>query len=330
MTEKIQVSAPARLHLGFLDLNGESGRKFGSIGLAINSHRITLTAQLSTETSIVGTNLSSNFIERVQALITQFYKSLGKHISPEQHNASLEFTSLIPAHAGFGSGTQLALALGTALCQLHNIPASTKDIAKQLSRGSRSGIGIASFDHGGFILDGGLGAESTIPPLLMHSRFPQAWRIVLIMENNYQGVHGKQELHAFKTLPTFSLQDSQSICHHVLMQLLPAMAEEKIEPFGRAITKIQSLIGDHFAPTQGGRYTSPRIASLLLHAQHLGHSGIAQSSWGPTGCIFVESDEVATQLITELSSYATQKNLDTPELSFIIAKANESGADIVV
>src|SRR5262249_60551106 len=32
----VTVRAPARLHLGFLDLNGGLGRRFGSIGLAVN------------------------------------------------------------------------------------------------------------------------------------------------------------------------------------------------------------------------------------------------------------------------------------------------------
>ena len=32
----IHVSAPARLHLGFVDLNGSLGRKYGSIGLAVD------------------------------------------------------------------------------------------------------------------------------------------------------------------------------------------------------------------------------------------------------------------------------------------------------
>jgi len=35
MPEGITVTIPARLHLGFLDLNGGLGRRFGSIGLAI-------------------------------------------------------------------------------------------------------------------------------------------------------------------------------------------------------------------------------------------------------------------------------------------------------
>ena len=33
---KVTVAVPARLHLGFLDLDGGLGRRFGSIGVAIS------------------------------------------------------------------------------------------------------------------------------------------------------------------------------------------------------------------------------------------------------------------------------------------------------
>src|SRR5262249_58900274 len=39
----VTVRAPARLHLGFLDLNGGLGRRFGSIGLALNRPKTSLT-----------------------------------------------------------------------------------------------------------------------------------------------------------------------------------------------------------------------------------------------------------------------------------------------
>jgi len=42
----VRVTAPARLHLGFLDLNGGLGRRFGSLGLALEqpAYRLHLTA----------------------------------------------------------------------------------------------------------------------------------------------------------------------------------------------------------------------------------------------------------------------------------------------
>jgi len=229
-----------------------------------------------------------------------------------------------------GSGTQLALTIGTALCQLHQLSASTLEIADQLGRGSRSGIGIATFDHCGFIIDGGLSNTSPVPPMLAHYDFPENWRVVTIMDSDHQGVHGAQELVAFKNLPTFPLNSSQAICHLTLMKLLPALVEQKIEPFGQAITEIQTLIGDHFAPVQGGRYTSQHIAKVLHYAQNIGYSGIAQSSWGPTGCIFVENDQVAQQLINELKLYTDQQIETSSELAFSVAQANTSGAKIEI
>src|SRR5215471_20586653 len=35
--ERVTVSVPARLHLGFVDLNGDLGRRFGSVGIAIDA-----------------------------------------------------------------------------------------------------------------------------------------------------------------------------------------------------------------------------------------------------------------------------------------------------
>ena len=42
--DSVTVSANARLHLGFFDLNGELGRKFGSLGVALSEPVTRLTA----------------------------------------------------------------------------------------------------------------------------------------------------------------------------------------------------------------------------------------------------------------------------------------------
>lgn len=326
----VRVSTPARLHLGFLDLNGSTGRKFGSIGLAIDTYYTTIEAYLTATTTVISKTPSPQISSKVESLIKKFYATLGQHIPINQRGVNLALIESIPEHTGLGSGTQLALAIGTTLCQLHKINATIDDIAAQLGRGSRSGIGIATFDSGGFIVDGGLGKQSTIPPLLAHYDFPKNWRIVLINDHNCQGIHGDQELIAFKDLPTFPLTSSQAICHQTLMKLLPALIEQEIDPFGQAITNIQMLIGEHFAPMQGGRYASQSVETILNHAKSLGHAGIAQSSWGPIGCIFVDSSSAAEQLINALKEYILKHFNQPSELSFIIAQANSNGADIEI
>lgn len=325
----VRVSAPARLHLGFLDLNGEAGRKFGSIGLAVNNYHTIIKAQKANRASVISDCASSEIIQKAEALRTIFYQTLGKDIAASEQHVTIIIESLIPGHAGFGSGTQLALAIGTALCHLHEINATTADIAQQLGRGKRSGIGIATFELGGFIVDGGNKPNnSTPPPLLAHHQFPSEWRMVLIMDPEHKGVHGKQEKEAFKTLTKFPLQNSLAICHLCLMQLLPALAEKDLDQFGDAITKIQRLIGDHFAPAQGGRYTSNNVARVLEQALNLGHTGVAQSSWGPTGVVFVNSDIAATALIKHLTTYVQTALPANNQLTFSIAQADKLGAII--
>ena len=324
----VQVTAPARLHLGFLDLDGSSGRRFGSIGMAIDSHHTVVTARFCTgnESHLVPEQLR----HKVDCLVAVFQQRFSNLTQRDDQHVQLSIPVFIPQHAGLGSGTQLALAVGTALCRLYQIDIKTADIAALLHRGARSGIGIAVFDHGGFIIDGCLGADSLVPPLLVRQPYPDHWRVVILMEHVSKGIHGQTEKKAFDDLPPFPLSESHAICHHTLMQLLPALLEQNIDLFGHSITEIQRLIGDHFSQAQGGRYTSPHIAQLLTQANTLWHTGIAQSSWGPTGCVFVDSEAKATELTEQLEQTISQQFENKDDYSIIIAKANLTGAEIKI
>jgi beta-RFAP synthase len=324
--QSVTVRAPARLHLGFLDLNASIGRRFGSIGLAVDSHHTQLTVSRSENLQIEGSALLPESRSRLEKIHHRFYQTVGKSIPSEQQSVRIQVDELIPEHAGLGSGTQLALTLGTALARLHQLSLSTAELAMELGRGKRSGIGIATFDQGGFVLDGGLKPNQTVPPMLMHQSYPTDWRVVMVMDPHHQGIHGQHEKQAFGNLPTFPLDNARAICHLTLMQLLPALAEHDIKHFGSAITEIQALIGDHFASAQGGRYTSPLVAACLQQAQKLGHTGIAQSSWGPTGCIFVSSQAEAEQLIQQLNTFIAAESTTVPV--FITAAADNQGAII--
>lgn len=322
----IEVSTPARLHLGFLDLGASLGRRFGSIGLAINSHRTIIDITGAEQLIVHGiddqaviskiTELAERFLSHCQAAIKQIA------ILP-----ALTVRQLIPEHAGLGSGTQLALTIGRALAEFYQLPLSTAEIATIMARGQRSGIGINTFDYGGFVVDGGLGKNSLLPPMLINMPFPTDWRILLIFDRQYQGVHGDAERQAFQQLPDFPKADSQAICQLTLMQLLPALAEHNIDAFGLAVTEIQALIGAHFAPIQGGLFTSPNVARLIDQARQAGHKGMAQSSWGPTGCIFVDSEAAALALQQQLQTYCSQhQSLNGIDLH--ITDAAQQGASI--
>lgn len=308
---QIRIQAPARLHLGFLDLNGGLGRRFGSIGLALEAPATCLRLETSH-------GLSANGVEAQRAL--RYARRLADELGL-QPRGHIQVEHAIPDHIGLGSGTQLALAVGVGLASLHRQELTARDIAAVTERGARSGIGIGSFEHGGFVLDGGRGQETDTPPLLVRAEFPDQWRAVLVLDSRGQGLHGQQEMAAFQTLPEFPAADSAHLCRLVLMRMLPALAEQNLVAFGAAITELQQRLGDHFAPAQGGRFTSPAVGEALRWLESRGATGIGQSSWGPTGFCFVDNEAQADALACE----ARVRFANRPELQFRVAKARNGG-----
>src|SRR5262249_59394078 len=84
----------------------------------------------------------------------------------------LRIEESIPNHVGLGSGTQLALATGAAVAHLFGLDLDARAIAGLLDRGARSSIGIATFERGGVVLDGGRGGNDRPPPGLSPLPFP--------------------------------------------------------------------------------------------------------------------------------------------------------------
>jgi predicted sugar kinase len=58
--------------------------------------------------------------------------------------------------------------------------------------------------------------------------------------------------------------------------------EGDIETFGKALTEIQSIVGDYFATVQGARFSSSRAGNCIKNMLENGAYGAGQSSWGPT------------------------------------------------
>jgi beta-RFAP synthase len=236
----------------------------------------------------------------------------------------VEVERAIPSHAGLGSGTQLALAVGAALLALEGNDRDISEIAAVLDRGARSAIGMAAFADGGFIVDGGRGAADRLPPILMRTDFPEAWRILLIIDPRATGVHGDAEAQAFAALPPLPKEASAYVCRLVLMQLAPSLIEADITAFGAAVAEIQSIIGNHFAAAQGGSpWASPAVGRIANKLKAAGAFGIGQSSWGPTGFAFTQTKEIADRLYISLTEAARAEGLE-----ILIAKGRNRGASV--
>jgi beta-RFAP synthase len=313
----ISVTAPARLHLGFLDLNGALGRRYGSIGLAVDGPVTRVRITPAQSWTFEGAER-----ERAEKIARRFAAFAGIATSP----LSVEVREAIPAHAGLGSGTQLALAIGTSILRLAQRDVPIPALGEVVERGARSAIGIAAFQTGGFIVDGGRGPSEAAPPVVSRLPFPDAWRILLVLDPRETGVHGEKETTAFKALPAFPDALAGHLCRLTLMRLLPGLAEQDLTEFGAALSEIQSAVGSHFAAAQGGSpWSSPAVGRLVNRLGTLGAKGLGQTSWGPTGFAFVDSEAAAQRLYSSLVEEAKAEGLQMR-----IVRGRNAGAEIQV
>jgi beta-RFAP synthase len=294
------VCCTARLHLGFFDLEGGTGRRFGSFGLSLDQPATRLTARRADETRISGAE---------QDRTARYLAAMRAHLGLSGHYA-IDIVQAMPSHAGLGSGTQLALAVAAAVRRLEGLADDPRGDAQRLERGARSGIGIGLFGRGGLVVDGGRGSRAEPPPLLARLEVPESWRVLLVLDPDRAGLSGPQERSAFDALGPMDPAVSGAICRLVLMQALPALAEQDLPGFGSAITAIQNHAGDYFAPSQGGRFTSPLVGDAMRVLAAAGATGIGQSSWGPTGFAFAADDSEAARLALNLQQRGMTKRLD--------------------
>lgn len=312
----VVVTAPARLHMGFIDLDGSLGRRFGSVGASLNEIATVVAVRPAESLQAQGPDA-----QRAALYAEKLCAALG--VSSRLHIA---IRQAIPGHAGLGSGTQLALATAAAVDGLYGLGLSVADMVRLTGRGARSGIGIAAFQQGGFIVDGGRGPDTVIPPVVARLPMPADWRFILAFDESGVGLHGPSETDAFKALPPFPSATSAHLCHLLIMRGLPALVENDIAAFGAVIAELQRTVGDHFAPAQGGRYTSPAVAEAMAWLEAQGAVGMGQSSWGPTGFCLVDGPGRARALLEAAQQHFTGR----PGPRLMLASCRNRGADVAV
>ena len=125
----VSVTVPARLHLGFLDLEGGLGRRFGSLGITLEGPFTRIDLAPAAEVTADGPD-AERALGHLEQLLDHFDLERGVGLTVEE---------AIPAHAGLGSGTQLALATGLAVSQLYGIVIEPRAIAQLLDRWLQEG-----------------------------------------------------------------------------------------------------------------------------------------------------------------------------------------------
>ena len=236
------IQTPSRIHVSLIDLNASIGRIDGGLGLTLQDPTIVIKADKSNKIETEGPH-SEKAKDAAEKVLKHLKIDNGIKISIEK---------AYPQHIGLGSGTQLSLAVGKAVCELYNQKLSINEIAKTVERGGTSGIGTAAFEKGGFILDAGhstrekkdflpSSASSAKPaPILARYDFPD-WKIVLVVPKIRKQVHGKKEINIFQRFCPIDIGEVQKLTHLIMMKTLPAILEKDIQSFGQSINDIQKI-----------------------------------------------------------------------------------------
>ena len=314
----IKITTPCRLHITLIDMNGELGRVDGGAGLTISSPNIKIFAEESEKIQIEGLQ---GFADRM--------RRAAEVLLPEGKGIKINVEELIPAHVGFGSGTQTSLAAAAAVNELYGLGKSVRELAFAVKRGGTSGIGVTAFESGGFVVDGGHrfkdkgafmpSAASKVPPgpVLFREDFPD-WDMVVAIPNE-KGMHDQEEIDIFKKFCPLPIEEVREVSHVVLMKMMPAVIEEDIESFGDAVNRVQtvgfnkreSLIWPDFVKN---------IASFMRSRSY----GAGVSSFGPVVYSFVDNKAEGRQLQSEVQSMLDESVGGT----VLVTKAKNTGAEI--
>lgn len=313
---EVTVCAFERLHLGFLDPQGSGERTFGSIGMALS--RTGTVLKIEPSNRLIFRGPSAARAERYFQALRSIYR-----ISPR---VKISIKKASQPHIGLGSGTQMALAVGSAVSAMYDLKLEPSTIMENLGRGGRSGIGLGAFAVGGFLVDGGRDISHKPPRITVRAKFPETWRVLLMVDDKVSGIHGDDEVRAFGALPKVSDEFSAKLCRLVLMGALPALVEANIASFSKAICQVQEMMGSYFSSAQGGSFSSERIAQLLGWLRLQGVVGCGQTSWGPTGFVIFGSEAEAQSLLAELSA----RRALTEHVSFYICNGRNRGARLKI
>ncbi|MDP6458713.1 MAG: kinase [Candidatus Bathyarchaeota archaeon] len=314
---EVTVKTPSRLHFCMIDLRGDLGRIHGSVGVTIDNPNIILKAKAASSVEVKGSRADriKSFAETILAR------------SGISGGVSIELLSDIMEHSGFGSGTQLALAVGTAISELYGLHSTVEEIALKLDRSRRSGIGTFAFKHGGFNVDAGhkVGDTRRIPPLFFRADFPDNWRFVIGVPSIPTKKSGSSEKNAFNKLNPPPATLTAEISRIILMQMIPAIIEEDIVSFGKAITSVDFKFGQFWAEIQGGCFTHPIIERGIAFLADSGSLGQGQSSWGPAFYGLSENEGQAQKICIGLEKFLNQ---DKRKGRAFIAQPNNHGASV--
>jgi beta-ribofuranosylaminobenzene 5'-phosphate synthase len=276
---RTSVTAHARLHFGFCNLSLAHERLYGSLGVGLDRPSVTVTASPAT-----AVDCDHPIAREYAARSVDLLGVDGAEVAVE---------SAFPRHVGLGSGTQFALATLAAIARAHDRTVDVRDRAPDLGRGGRSGVGVATFEDGGFVLDAGhptarfttdrpAVGKWSVPPVAARHSIPSDWRFLVVVPDAPAGPSGDDEDRSMRSaVESAAAAPSDRLAGVILRRVLPAITEGSVERFGAALAEVGRLNGSWYADEQGGVYRPPAGELVAALDDEPAVDGAGQSSWGP-------------------------------------------------
>lgn len=328
---RVAVTTGARLHAGFRNLSLSHERLYGGVGLALAEPRATVVAEPASSVTVTGGTATAPIAEDVADYARRTCDLL------DLPGARLEVTERLPRHVGLGSGTQLALATYAAVARAHDAEPRPREHAPALGRGGRSGVGVATFESGGFVVDAGhpterfttappADGEWTVPAVLARYDLPAEWRVCLVLPEADPGRHGEDEDRSIRgVVERADPSVADDLATLLVDRILPAAVEGRAS-FGAALAEFGRLNGAWYADVQGGVYRPPagRIVEHLSGSSSV--AGAGQSSWGPAVWALTDAERA------EATGAAAEAALDAADCAgrVLLTRPRNEGATVAV
>ena len=332
-----RASTGARLHFGFCNLSLSHERLYGALGVGLREPRVVVDAESADGVRVETTDGDGPAVDATDPAVDEVRAYARTAVDLlDVEGARVAVRESLPRHAGLGSGTQLAAATLAAVAAAHGEEPRVRERAPALGRGGRSGVGVATFEAGGFVLDAGhptarfttdrpADGEWTVPPVAARHGVPDDWRFLLVRPDADPGRDGDAEDDAMRTAVERADPGlADRIGGIVTRRALPAVATGNVERFGAAVSEIGRLNGAWYADEQGGVYRPPvgeLVASLSASAAVF---GAGQSSWGPT--VYGVTDAANADAAAD----ADERSLDEAGVagSVAVVRAADAGARV--
>ncbi|ADI32466.1 beta-ribofuranosylaminobenzene 5'-phosphate synthase family protein [Staphylothermus hellenicus] len=323
MPISILITTGARLHLGFYNFLSE-GKAYGSIGVYLKTPTIRVLGIREGDNLRIHNYTGIN-IDDIVYTINNIFKNYG---------VSIHILESFPRHVGLGSTTQILLAIGDCIRRIYNLRLSIRELALLFKRGIVSGIGIATYEKGGLIIDSGRRAKNGIigipkdlddlPSVIYRKNLPQHWYFIVITPKGIKGLDEKSET-PFLEKPEENKELQYELLKILVLKLLPSISNNDPKTFGRAIYKIQLLTGKYFSKYQDSIFCCEEAEYIINSLMRNGVYGAGQSSWGPTVYGIIDYRKKALRTLSRVKQELYHRDI---EADYYISQVSNTGARV--